>query len=146
MATTPAQQPASTNGPADKSPAESIDQVRELLFGGHMRTFESKIQSLAERFARETAELRADYDRRLAELDAAHKAEFARHADQLHAERDKRVEELKTLTAELTKTSQRISGELDRITNDLKADKLDSSALAAGLTELASRLGTTRSR
>ena len=144
MATNAPQQTSATNGPAEKSPAESIDQVRDLLFGGQMRMFDARIQSLDERLLHEAAALRSDFDRRVAELDAASKAEFARHTEQLNAERTKRVEDLRALSAEFAATSARIASELDRITKDLKAEKLDSSALAEGLTELATRLTSSR--
>ena len=181
MAKNMAQQKKDGNGAAAQPAPESIDQVRDLLFGGQMRMVDARIQSLDERLAHETSAMRAEFERQVTELDAAIKKELARHAERLAAERTKRVEDLKALSAELrdslrslekrhhnleeaagladaelrdhvlkqgatlssdlARTSERITSELDRITSQLQADKLDSSALAAGLTELAGKLG-----
>lgn len=181
MAKNAAQQKKNENGATSHPPPESIDQVRDLLFGGQMRMVDARIQSLDERLAHESSAMRADFERQITELDSAIKKELARHAERLVAERTKRVDDLKALSAELrdslrslekrhttleeaagladaelrdhllkqgasfandlSRTSDRLSSELDRITSQLQADKLDSSALAQGLTELAGKLG-----
>ena len=181
MAKNAPQQKRDGNGAAAQATPESIDQVRDLLFGGQMRMVDARLQSLDERLSHETSAMRADFERQITELDAAIKKEFGRHAERLAAERTKRVDDLKALSAELrdslkslekrhhnleeaagladaelrdhvikqgtalsadlARTSERLAAELDRITSQLQADKLDSSALAAGLTELAGRLG-----
>jgi len=182
MAKITTQKTKAVNGPgtpAEPQP-ESIEQVRDLLFGGQMRMVDARIQSLDERLAHETSAMRADFERQLGDLDGSIKKELTRHAERLAAERTKRVEDLKALNAELreslkvlerrhqsleetagladaelrdhlvkqatafsselARTSERISGELDRITTALQAEKLDSAALVAGLTDLAGKL------
>jgi hypothetical protein len=183
MATKPVQKTKEGNGAAPSPPPESIEQVRDLLFGGQMRMVDARIQSLDERLAHETSAMRADFERQITELDSAIKKEFSRYAERLIAERTKRVEDLKALSAEIreslrslekrhqtleetagladaelrdhlvkqsaslssdiARTSERLSTELDRITTKLQSDKLDSAALASGLTELAGRLAGT---
>lgn len=173
-------QTQSANGSPSEAGRESIDQVRDLLFGSQMRMVDARIQSLDERLNQEASSLRADFDRRITDLDGTIRNELVQHAGRLDSERAKRVEELKALgaelrdllkslddrhrtfaqaagqadaelrdhlmtqdakfTADLTKTGERISTELDRITNGLRADKLDVAALVAGLTDLAGRL------
>ena len=175
------QQKKNGNGVAAQPAPESIEQVRDLLFGGQMRMVDARIQSLDERLAHETSSMRAEFERQITELDSAIKKELARHSERLVAERTKRVDDLKALSAELrdslrslekrhttleeaagladadlrdhlvkqgatfnndlSRTSERLSAELSRITTQLQADKLDSSSIVAGLTELASKLG-----
>jgi len=180
MAKIPTQKGKSVNGtPADPSP-ESIDQVRDLLFGGQMRMVDSRIQSLDERLLHETSALRAEFERQIGDLDGSIKKELGRHAERLASERTKRVEDLKALnselreslkvlerrhqsleetagladaelrdhlvknaaafSSELARTSERITGELQRITSQLQSEKLDSAAIATGLTDLAAKL------
>lgn len=180
MAKITSQKTKAVNGsPADPAP-ESIEQVRDLLFGGQMRMVDARIQSLDDRLAHETSALRADFDRQIGDLDGSIKKELGRHAERLVAERTKRVEDLKALNAELreslkmlekrhqsleeaagladaelrdhlvkqaatfanelARTSERISGELDRITTALQHEKLDSAAIVAGFTDLAGKL------
>ena len=182
MAKNAVQQKKEPNGaaPAAGTP-ESIDQVRDLLFGGQMRMVDARIQSLDERLAHETSAMRADFERQVSDLDEAMKKELARYGERLVAERTKRVDDLKALSAELrdslrslekrhqtleeaagqadaelrdhllkqgasfsadlARTSEKLAGDLDRITSQLQSDKLDSAALVAGLTDLAGRLG-----
>ena len=98
------QQTGMTNGVQDKAPTDSIDQVRDLLFGAQMRAVDARIQSLEERMRAEAAAIRAEMRESVSALDA------------------------------------RISSELGRLTSQLQSDKMDRSALAAGLTDLAKRI------
>ena len=182
MAKNAAQKPKEGNGAAPQAaPEQSIDQVRDLLFGGQMRMVDARIQSLDERLSHETSAMRADFERQITEMDGAIKKELARHGERLATERAKRVDDLKALSAELreslrslekrhtgleeaagladaelrdhlmkqgaslssdlSRASEKLSSELDRITSQLQSDKLDASALVAGLTDLAGRLG-----
>ncbi len=181
MAKNTAQQKPQANGAASAPAPESIDQVRDLLFGGQMRMVDARLQNLDERMARETSGMRAEFERQISELDGSIKKELARHAERLAAERTKRADDLKALnielkeslkslekrhqgleeaagladaelrdhlmkqgaafTNELGRTSERLTGELDRIATSLKNEKIDSSLLISGLTELASKIG-----
>lgn len=180
MAKVTTQKTPAVNGPSPAAQPESIEQVRDLLFGGQMRMVDSRIQSLDERLVHETSSLRAEFERLIGDLDGSMKKEFARHAERLTSERTKRVEDLKALnielreslkvlerrhqaleetagladaelrdhlvknaaafSSELARTSERITSELQRVTTALQNEKLDSAALAAGLTELAGKL------
>ena len=100
--------PAPASRPADLPPAppndaapESLDKVRDILFGGQMRAVESRLQGLEERLMREQAVMRSDLDKRLADLDASAKRDAQTLGDRLNAERTKRTEELKALSAEI---------------------------------------------
>ena len=102
MAKNAVQQKKEINGAAAAAGTpESIDQVRDLLFGGQMRMVDARIQSLDERLAHETSAMRADFERQISDLDDAMKKELARHGERLVAERTKRVDDLKALSAEL---------------------------------------------
>ncbi len=98
------QQTSTTNGVQEKAATDSIDQVRDLLFGAQMRAVDARIQTLEERMRAEAAAIRAEMRESVSALDA------------------------------------RISSELGRLTSQLQSDKMDRSALAAGLTELAKRI------
>jgi len=94
--------------PADLAPneaaPESLDKVRDILFGGQMRAVESRLQGLEERIMREQATMRTEFTKQLAEVDATGKREAQTLNERLVAERTKRTEELKTLSAELRET------------------------------------------
>ena len=102
-APTPA--PVQVSRPADLPPndtaPESLDKVRDILFGGQMRAVESRLQGLEERLMREQASMRADFATQLAELDASAKRDAEVLGERIVAERTKRTDELKALSAEL---------------------------------------------
>ena len=97
--------PAPAARPADLPPndgaPESLDKVRDILFGGQMRAVESRLQGLEERIMREQATMRTDFSKQLADIDANAKREAQTLGERLAAERTKRTEELKTLSSEL---------------------------------------------
>jgi uncharacterized protein YaaN involved in tellurite resistance len=109
MARNAAQKMREVNGPAPQPAAptavppapESIDQVRDLLFGGQMRMVDARLQGLDERVSHETSAIRTEFERQVTELGSSIKKELAQHADRLASERAKRAEDLKALGAEL---------------------------------------------
>jgi hypothetical protein len=97
--------PATTSRPADLPPndtaPESLDKVRDILFGGQMRAVESRLQGLEERLMREQATMRSDFTKQIADIDANAKRDSQALAERLAAERTKRTEEMKALATEL---------------------------------------------
>jgi len=86
--------------PNDTAP-ESLDKVRDILFGGQMRAVESRLQGLEERIMREQAAMRSDLTKQLADLDATTKRDAQVLGERLAAERTKRTDDLKALSAEI---------------------------------------------
>lgn len=169
-------------GTADGPPPgpESLDQVRDILFGGQMRMVDSRLRGLEERLFQEQSAIKNEFQRKLNDLDVTIKKELASQADRLKEERAKRADDLKALaaefnearknldkrqqqleeaagladaelrdqlikqgaalSAELSRTAQKLSAELDRSATALRTDKVDISALASALTDMASRL------
>lgn len=170
-----------TNGAAaaDATP-ESLDKVRDILFGGQMRAVESRLQGLESRLARSQETLRADLSKQIATLDATLQKEVQGLGEKLAAERTRRTDELKSLgaelkeqlkvlerrharleetsgmadadlregilqqskalSAEISKLSDRLSAELARSVQELKAEKLTIASLATMFGEMAARL------
>jgi hypothetical protein len=123
------------NGPAEP-PRESIDQVRDLLFGSQMKMVDSRLQGLDEKIQALGAEIRESLQR----LERRHQA-LEQTAAQADADlRDTLLKQSAALSAEIATTGKRITGDLDRISGDLQREKLDAAALAAGLTDLAGRI------
>jgi hypothetical protein len=179
-----ADQAPSSNGPASSSSPsaspESLDQVRDILFGGQMRMVDARLQGLEARMQQEQSSMRAEFTRELANLDEAMKRGVAQLNDQLTGERTKRSEDLKALSADmrelvkglerrhqaleeaasqadadlrdhlvrqsaqqsadLARTAERLSNQLDQVSTKLQNEKLDTTAIAAGLTDFVSRL------
>ena len=50
---------------AAPNPAENVDRIREILFGSRMREYAQQFLQMEDRLARETAELKAEFGRRM---------------------------------------------------------------------------------
>ena len=148
---------------ADAAPAEaqpeSLDKVRDILFGSQMRTVESRLQGLEERLRSEHEALRADFARQIESLDATLRSEAMalkealRALEKRHGKleedtsmadaglRDQLLLQATAAAAELTRLGERLTAELNRSHQELKSTKTDSAALAGLLSELAARVG-----
>lgn len=90
------------DGPGTTEPApESLDKVRDILFGGQMRAVESRLQGLEARLLQAQENLRAEFTKQIDTLDGVLQKEVQALTERLAAERSKRVEEVKALSAEL---------------------------------------------
>jgi hypothetical protein len=99
----PATPPVADNQAAEQQP-ESLDKVRDILFGGQMRAVETRLRGLEERIREEHDALRADLVRQITELDASTRREMQAIDERLATERTKRTESIKVLTAEIKET------------------------------------------
>jgi hypothetical protein len=135
--------------PVAEAQPESLDKVRDILFGSQMRAVESRMQGLEERLRREHETLRTDFGKQVESLDAFIRSEAQALADRLSAERTRRTEELKSLGAEIKETIRALEKrhvELEEATNTADADLRDqllmqSKAAATELARLGERLG-----
>lgn len=156
-AASPSRRPAEANGSAPETP-ESLDQVRDILFGGQMRMVENRLRGIEERLFQELGalgeKLEAERTRRAEELKSlgAELKEALRGLEKRHA----KLEEVATLSdaelrdqilrqsaaqgAELTRVAQQLGAALEKSSADLSARKLDITALAAILGDAAQRL------
>jgi len=156
--------------PVPDTQPESLDKVRDILFGGQMRAVENRLQGIEERLRQENEVLRADFARQVESLDTFIRSEIQILNERLAAERTKRTEELKSLAAEVKEAiralekrhvkleesanladaalrdqllmmGEQLTTELTRSHQALDSAKTDRTALAGLLTDLAARLG-----
>ena len=144
----PAAQTRPADLPPNDSPVDSIDKVRDILFGGQMRAVESRLQGLEERIMREQATMRADFAKQLADIDANAKREANALGERLGAERTKRADDLKTLSSELKEVLRSLEKrhvKLEELTGVADAEIRDSMlqqsrALTADIERLSQRI------
>lgn len=87
--------------PAADVPPESLDQVRDILFGGQMRTVETRLKGIEERLGREQDAMRAEFAKRVADLETFARRETQALHERVAAESDARTAALKSLLADL---------------------------------------------
>jgi hypothetical protein len=96
----PAPAPAAAPAPVEAQP-ESLDKVRDILFGTQMRAVDSRLQGLEERLREEHEAMRTDFARQVESLDAFIRSEVNTVTERLATESRKRAEDLKGLAAEI---------------------------------------------
>ena len=127
---------------------ESLDQVRDILFGGQMRMVDARLRGLEDRMILEQTALRGDLGRKIAELEEASQRELAAQAERLAAERAKRIDDLKALSLEIReaiKNLERRHLQFEEAAAQADADVRDqlmqqSAALTSELARTAERL------
>jgi hypothetical protein len=140
--------------PASDPQPESLDKVRDILFGGQMRAVESRLQGMEERLRQEHDALRSEFGRQAESLDALIRAEVQSLSERLTAERAKRTEELKSLAAEIKEAIRAIekqhvkAEEAANMADAALRDQLflQSAEASAALTNLGERLTAELSR
>ena len=70
--------------------AGNVDKIRDILFGNHMRDYESRFARLEETLVKETAEIRETSRRRFEQLESYIRREFETVQTRLKQERDER--------------------------------------------------------
>ena len=140
------------NGAADEAGAtpESLDQVRDILFGGQMRMVDTRLRGLEERVLQEHTALRNDFQRKLADLEVSIRKELTSQADRLKEERAKRADDLKALASdfnEARKQLDRRQQQLEEAAGLADAELRDQlikqgAALSAELSRTAQKLST----
>lgn len=88
-----------TAAPAEQP--ESLDKVRDILFGSQMRAVDTRLQGLEERLREEHESLRSDFARQVESLDGFIRSEVGTLTERLAAESRKRSDDLKALAAEI---------------------------------------------
>jgi len=136
--------------PVAEAQPESLDKVRDILFGSQMRAVDTRLQGLEERLRREHEALKTDFSKQVESLDAFIRSEAQILTERLSAERTKRTEELKSLSAEIKEAIRVLEKrhvKLEEASNMADAGLRDqllmqSKAAATELAKLGERLGT----
>ena len=110
----------------------NVDNIREILFGTHMRQYEKRFQRLEEQLSRESTELREELRRRLDALEAYTKQETTALADAVKAEKTERkseagdlAKEVAGLTADVDRRSAALEEAFTKGLRDLRTALLD---------------------
>jgi len=99
---------------AGESP-ESLEKVRDILFGGHMRAVEGRIARIEERLLRDQQALRTEIEAALAGLESFTRKELDALGEKLKAERAKRADDLKALASETKEALKAVDKRLAKL-------------------------------
>ena len=136
-----------TDGLVDEN-GDSIEKVREILFGGQMRDYEGRFSDLENRLTQRMDRLGKELEKRIERLNTYTKREVDKLSDRLKTERKDRVADAKESGRDLKNATQQIEGwyaeledRLDTESKDLRNSLHDQSEeLAALITETREQL------
>lgn len=101
--------------------ANSMEQVRELLFGAQLKEIEERLHRQEEQIARELAALRDEVRSGLQGLEGALSGRLEAEARQRGADKNESGKELARLQADLEKRAAALAASLDKSESSLKA-------------------------
>ena len=109
---------------------ESIEKVREILFGGQVRGFEKRFSVLEERLRKEVSALTSEISKRFDSLENYVRKEIASLGEQLKTEQNLRNKSVKELSRRLDNTDKDLAELEDKSTaaqRDLRQQILEQS-------------------
>jgi DNA anti-recombination protein RmuC len=106
---------AKPQGSAKAQGGESLDKVRDILFGSQAREYEKRFIRLEERLLKEASDLRDELRKRFDTLESYTRKEVESLAARLKAEHEQRTESARDISRHLDETS----GALERKTSEL---------------------------
>ena len=135
---------ASKKDNSDQPGAEgNVDQIREILFGGHMRAFDQRFELVESRLAKETEALRKATDKKLEELERLAGDVREEAADQLSTETNNRDLALNkfelAMGAFRAEAESQMAAMESRFSNEFKAVRAELKALHKELTAALSK-------
>ena len=122
------------HGSQDIGSPESLDKVRDILFGTQMRGVEGRLVRLEERLTQEAEALKENTEARLGSMESYVRKELDALGNRLKAERAERGERMKELSRDLQSTAKALEKRLDQLAglqekegSDLRKQILDQS-------------------
>ncbi len=100
---------------------ESIDKVREILFGSQVRDFEKRFSVLEDRLRKEVSALTAEISKRFDSLESYVKKEVASLGEQFKSEQNVRTKSVKELSRRVDNTDKDLA-ELDEKSTTVQRD------------------------
>lgn len=94
---------------------ESLDKVRDILFGAQAREVERRFALLEEDLLRKTAEARAEAHQRLAALEAQLRQDVQQLTDQIRAEHQERTQTIAAVASELKSLTQALDHKINQL-------------------------------
>ncbi len=108
-----------TKTDSENNEADSVDTIRDILFGNQMRGFDQKFAQLEERLASDISALRQENYRQIESLQTFIESEIDILGSKLTSEEKARVEEMDSLDSELKQTAKQLDKKIADAGNTL---------------------------
>lgn len=100
---------------ANAEPADKMEQIRELMFGGTVRDFDRRMKELGERLEADAARISADYEARIAALENRITPQIEKLVQQLRQESAARQDALADLDTRIGQSLRTQRNEINAV-------------------------------
>lgn len=100
---------------ANAEPADKMEQIRELMFGGTVRDFDRRMKELGERLEADAARISADYEARIAALENRIAPQIEKLVQQLRQESAARQDALADLDTRIGQSLRTQRNEINAV-------------------------------
>lgn len=143
-----ARKPKQTQRVAGEEVEGNVDQIREILFGGQMRDYDSRFADLEKQLSQRLDRMGAEFEKRLERLNTYAKREIDKLSERLKTERKDRVADVKNSARDLKDMTNQVEGWFGEVEDRLDTESKDlrnslheqSEELAALITETRDQL------
>ena len=115
---------AASAAPAPE-PIESLDKVRDILFGAQSRDFENRFAFLEEKLLQETSRAKEDAHKRFESLEAQLKQQVQQLTEKIKSENAERAASVKSLTGEIKQLTQALDKKIDLLGSESNKEQED---------------------
>jgi hypothetical protein len=116
----------------------NVDQIREILFGAHMRKYEQRFAELEKRLGQDFERMSNDFEKRLERVNTYAKREIDKLTEQFKAERKDRIAENRQGLKELEQLTNQVEAWFAEVEDQFD---VESKELRAALHEQNEELG-----
>jgi hypothetical protein len=99
--------------PVAPEPIESLDKVRDILFGAQSRDFENRFAFLEEKLLQETSRAKEDAHKRFESLEAQLKQQVQQLTEKIKNENSERATSVKSLTSDIKQLTLALDKKID---------------------------------
>ena len=123
----------------------NVDQIREILFGGQMRDYDSRFADLEKQLTQQLDRMSAEFEKRIERLNTFAKREIDKLSERLKTERKDRVADVKNSARDLKDMTNQIEGWFGEVEDRLDVESKDlRNAMHEQSDELAALIAETR--
>lgn len=102
---------------SENETGQSVDKIRDIIFGGQMREYEARFSAVENRLIKESSRLRQDMEDRMNALENLVLREFEALSNKLQLEKKERNESLLTVETLLKKSDDLLNQRLGDVEN-----------------------------
>lgn len=102
---------------SENETGQSVDKIRDIIFGGQMREYEARFTAVENRLIKEATRLRQDTEERMSALENLVLREFETLSNKLQLEKKERNESLLTIETLLKKADDLLNQRLGDVEN-----------------------------